>query len=353
LEIKVFENNEGRRLRGITAPLLKWYDENARVLPWRENTEPYRVWVSEIMLQQTQVETVIPYYRRFMAQLPDIGSLADAGEAQLLKLWEGLGYYSRARNLQKAAGIIMDRYDGRFPDTYADICALPGIGSYTAGAIASICFGLPAPAVDGNVLRVIARLTGSSADIARPEVKKQTAELLGGLYPEARCGDFTQSLMELGAVICLPRGPKCGACPLTALCRAYETGTQAGLPIKTKNPPRKKEQKTIFILRFDHRIAIRQRDKAALLGGLWEFPNASGALTADAAAGVLAQWGVSVESLSEGPRNKHVFTHIEWEMKSYIVRCGNMAEAFVWVTKDQLTEELAIPAAFRAFLGAL
>lgn len=353
MEIKAFKENGGHRLRGMVFPLLRWYDENARDLPWRENTEPYRVWVSEIMLQQTQVETVIPYYRRFLAQLPDIASLASAGEARLMKLWEGLGYYSRARNLQKAAKIIMDRYDGKFPDTYAEIRALPGIGSYTAGAIASICFGLPVPAVDGNVLRVIARLTGSKADIARPEVKKQTAELLGGIYPVSRCGDFTQSLMELGATICLPKGPKCGACPLALLCRAYETGTQAEFPVKTGNPPRKKEQKTVFLLRCGQSVAVRRRENAALLGGLWEFPNAQGALTAGQAQSTLEQWGVSVETLSEGIRRKHVFTHVEWEMVSYAVRCGNMAEAFVWVTKDRLTEELAMPAAFRAFFDMI
>ena len=338
----------------IVAPLLTWYSQNARVLPWRENTDPYRVWVSEIMLQQTQVDTVIPYYNRFLQQLPTIKALAEADESQLLKLWEGLGYYSRARNLQKAAKVIMEKHGGRFPTEPADMLALPGIGAYTAGAIASICFEQPTPAVDGNVLRVIARLTGSDADIALPQVKTSITDMLRAIYPDCRRGDFTQSLMELGATVCLPNGaPKCGDCPVRDRCRAYLDGTQRTLPVKTKKKPRKREEKTVFLLCCGDRLALRRRETTGLLGGLWELPNTEGCLTAEQAVPLLCEWGFPDFSIKAGRRKKHIFTHIEWQMTSLIVACGNMPEAFTWVTKAQLDAEIAMPSAFSPFLAEI
>ncbi|MGE4484159.1 MAG: A/G-specific adenine glycosylase [Oscillospiraceae bacterium] len=354
METTAFGVNETNRLCGIVVPLLSWYDENARVLPWRENTEPYRVWVSETMLQQTQVETVIPYYNRFMRQIPDIQSLAETGQEKLFKLWEGLGYYTRARNLKKAAQTIMAKYNGRFPEAYGDILSLPGIGKYTAGAIASICFGQPVPAVDGNVLRVAARLTGYDADISAPEVKDKVTGLLCGIYPKTRSGDFTQSLMELGATVCLPKGsPKCGNCPVAFLCRAYQTGSQMSIPVKAKKRPRKKERKTVFLLHCGDKIAVRQRETNTLLGGLWEFPNAVGDMTIKQAGHMLAQWGISVATMAEGAHKKHVFTHVEWEMASYIVICENMTAEFLWVTKDELTREMTLPSAFQGFFSVV
>jgi len=354
MEHTAFWTKEENRISGIVQPLLAWYEKNARALPWRENTDPYRVWVSEIMLQQTRVETVVPYYDRFMRQLPDIASLAEAGEDQLMKLWEGLGYYGRARNLQKAARKIMTEQDGRFPASYDDILALPGIGNYTAGAIASICFGKPVPAVDGNVLRVASRLTGYDGDISLPEAKAGVANMLRAVYPPARNGDFTQSLMELGAVVCLPnRPPDCGVCPVAFLCQAYETGMQAALPVKAKKKPRKKELKTVFLLRCGELVAVRRRGDDGLLGGLWEFPNVAGDLSPEEAESVLAGWEISVAGMTEGIRRKHIFTHVEWAMKSYIVTCENMSPDFVWVTKEKLTGELPLPSAFRAFLGSI
>jgi A/G-specific adenine glycosylase len=341
-------------LAEITAPLLDWYDKNARVLPWRENTEPYRVWVSEIMLQQTRVEAVIPYYLRFMAALPTVEALAEADEARLMKLWEGLGYYSRARNLQKAARQIVAAHGGRFPKDFAEIRALPGIGPYTAGAIASISFGQPTPAVDGNVLRVLARLTGSERDIAEPAVKEESTELLRSIYPAGRCGDFTQSLMELGATVCLPKAaPRCEVCPLSPFCSAYRDGTQAALPVKSKKAPRVRALKTVFLLRCADKLALRQRAADGLLGGLWEFPNAEGHLRPEEAAEQLANWGVAMSSLVEGPRRKHIFTHVEWEMVSFIADCAGESPGFHWVTRQALAEELALPSAFRPFLNAL
>lgn len=345
---------ETGELGKIVSPLLLWYDENARALPWRENTEPYRVWVSEIMLQQTRVETVIPYYERFLARLPDIQSLAEADEEVLHKLWEGLGYYSRVRNLQKAARVIMGVHDGVFPKSHAEILALPGIGAYTAGAISSICFGLPTPAVDGNVLRVMARLTACETDIADPAVKKRFTAQLEEIYPLERSGDFTQSLMELGAVCCLPNGkPRCEDCPLAFFCRARAMGMVRSLPVKTKKPPRKKEKKTVFLLRCGERLALRQRPKQALLSGLWELPNAEGHLNRQEAEALLRSWGLEFSTLEKRAGRKHIFTHIEWEMESFIVRCENMPHVFIWADAEELACELALPSAFRPFLDNL
>ena len=341
-------------LSGIVIPLLTWYSQNARTLPWRESVEPYRVWISEIMLQQTQVDTVIPYYNRFLAQLPTISALADADEARLLKLWEGLGYYSRARNLQKAAKVIMEKHGGLFPAEPKDMLALPGIGPYTAGAIASICFEQPTPAVDGNVLRAIARLTGSDADIALPQVRQAVTELLRGSYPQRRRGDFTQSLMELGATICLPNGaPKCDDCPVRRFCLAYAHGTQRLLPVKSKKKPRKQADKTVFLLRCADKLALRRRDAGGLLGGLWELPNVEGQLLPEEAAQTLHEWGfeaIGTDDLRAGPQKKHIFTHIEWSMTSFIADCKNKPETFVWVSRGALEEEIAIPSAFSTFL---
>jgi len=351
---------ENTKIQGIDAqglvrivePLLDWYGQNARVMPWRENTDPYRVWVSEIMLQQTRVETVIPYYERFIRTVPDLATLAQLEEGRLLKLWEGLGYYSRAKSLQKAARAIVEKHGGVFPRDFDAIRRLPGIGDYTAGAIASICFACPTPAVDGNVLRVVSRLIGCTDDIADSKVKSRFGTILAEIYPTDRTGDFTQSLMELGAVVCLPGGrAKCGLCPLAAFCTANTKGTQSALPVKSGKAPRKKEQKTIFVLRSGDLIAVRRRDKSALLGGLFEFPNAEGHLTEKEAARRLAQWGVAAEAMSSGIRKKHVFTHIEWEMTSYVVFCKETSDDFMWVTKAELTEKLALPTAFRAFIS--
>jgi A/G-specific adenine glycosylase len=348
------QKKDMQRLASIVEPLLYWYGQNARVLPWRENTDPYRVWVSEIMLQQTRVDTVIPYYERFIQAVPDIETLAKLEEGRLLKLWEGLGYYSRAKSLQKAARAIAEKHGGIFPRDFDDIRRLPGIGEYTAGAIASICFKSPTPAVDGNVLRVVSRLTGCADDIADAKVKSRVGAMLAEIYPKDRTGDFTQSLMELGAVVCLPGGrTKCPRCPLAALCTANAEGTQSALPVKSGRPTRKKEQKTVFILRCGDFVAVRRRDKSALLGGLFEFPNVEGHLTAIEATERLVQWGVQKEVMAAGIRKKHIFTHIEWDMISYAVTCKDTSGAFLWVTKAELTEKLALPTAFRAFLSLI
>ncbi|MEG1656563.1 MAG: A/G-specific adenine glycosylase [Christensenellaceae bacterium] len=338
----------------MVLPLLAWYDKHARILPWRENIEAYRVWVSEIMLQQTRVEAVKPYFDRFMSELPTLKSLAEADDEKLLKLWEGLGYYNRVRNLKKAAQMVMQEYNGEFPRQYHQLLKLSGIGTYTAGAICSISFGKPVPAVDGNVLRVLARVMCSYDEITDSKVKAQRTQLLQEFYPVGRSGDFTQALMELGAMVCVPNGsPKCKDCPLCFLCKAYQTHTQEELPIKTKKKARKKEKKTIVLLCCDGQTAIKKRNQTGLLSGMWEFPNVSGLLTQVQLEQVLEQWQIKPKTIIQSMDKKHVFTHIEWEMSSYLVLCKEKNGDFLWVTKRQLEEEFALPTAFKAFSKVL
>lgn len=335
-------------LREIVSPLLAWYRENRRILPWRENTDPYRVWVSEIMLQQTRVDTVIPYYNRFLERLPDIRSLAEVPEEDLLKLWEGLGYYSRVRNMQKAARAIVKDFGGVFPAEYREILSLPGIGPYTAGAISSIAFERPVPAVDGNVMRVLSRITASEADIADPSVKKQMTAALEAIYPAGHCGDFTQSLMELGAIVCLPNGaPLCDQCPLRGLCRAFRLGTQLDYPIQAPKPERRKEKKTVLLLCCGDDVALRRRPEGGLLGGLWEFPCLEGVWTPDQILAYLLERGIRAESVKKAGTQRHIFTHVEWQMLTYRVCCLERGDEFRWVTRDMLEDQIALPTAFK------
>ena len=252
-----------QQLKVLPPPLLAWYDENRRVLPWREQVSPYRTWVSEIMLQQTRVTAVLPYFDRFMAALPTVAALADAPEQQFMSLWQGLGYYSRARNLQKAAQVIMTRHGGVFPDTYEGLTALPGVGDYTAGAIASIAFGQPVPAVDGNVLRLAARLTGCHDNVLEPKTRARFRRWMAEVIPSDRPGAFNQALMDLGAMVCLPNGaPLCEQCPARTFCTACEKGLQRQLPVREKKTARRVEQRTVFLLRRDGAAALRQRPEA-------------------------------------------------------------------------------------------
>ena len=333
--------------------LLPWYREHARDLPWRADREPYHVWLSEIMLQQTRVEAVRGYYARFLAALPDIYTLAAAPEDRLLKLWEGLGYYNRARNLQKAAQVIVREYGGVFPRDYTAIRALPGIGDYTAGAIASICFGLPCPAVDGNVLRVAARITEEWAPVDRPDVKSRVTEALRAVYPPGQCGTFTQALMELGATVCVPNGaPKCEVCPARGFCRSAGRETAVILPVKTPKKPRRVEERTVFVLTCGDRTAVNRRPARGLLAGCWEFPNVSGRLDEAGAARQAAAWGAAPEALLRSTARVHVFTHIEWHMTCYYIACRQMPEKFRWAAEEELAEEVALPTAFRQFRTA-
>lgn len=349
----------GEPLGKLVAPLLAWYEERKRVLPWRENTDAYRVWVSEIMLQQTRVDTVLDYYQRFMERLPDIGSLAAADEETLMKLWEGLGYYSRVKNMQKAARLICEQYYGEFPQAYEDILALPGIGPYTAGAVSSIAFEQPRAAVDGNVLRVITRLTADSRDITDNAFRRTVSEALEAVYPTGRCGAFTQSLMELGAIVCVPNGaPRCGECPLQTLCCACQNGTQSDYPVKKPKAAKKKQVWSVLLLTCGEHMALRKRSDGGLLGGLWEFPNVAGKVTKQALYDWLTQQGIrpgGTEAIKKKGVRKHIFTHIEWEMHCYEIQCENMPdgqpEPFVWVERERLNTEIALPTAFRKLIN--
>ena len=341
------------QLQQIVQPLLAWYAAHARVLPWRDEPTPYRVWVSEIMLQQTRVEAVKAYFERFTAELPSIQALADAPEEQLLKLWEGLGYYSRVRNLHKAAREVMESHGGILPNTPEELLRLPGIGTYTAGAIASIAYGKPVPAVDGNVLRVIARVTASTANVSETVVKSDIASQLKAIYPAEHAGDFTQSLMELGAIVCLPNSPpKCEVCPLSAICAARAQGITEELPVKTAKKQRKIEEKTVFLIIHGGKAAIVKRPDKGLLAGLWEFPNTSGALSPQQAEELLKMQGISPLQLKRLPKAKHIFTHIEWHMTGYLVTAAEAAEisGFIWANRAELMEQYTIPTAFKSYL---
>lgn len=343
-------------LRSIVEPLLKWYEKNARKLPWRDDPTPYRVWVSEIMLQQTRVEAVKPYFERFVRELPGIEALAAVPEDRLLKLWEGLGYYSRARNLQKAARAVLERCGGVLPSEPKELLKLPGIGEYTAGAISSIAYGRPEPAVDGNVLRVLARLAADEREIRDPAVKRGEAEELRKIYPAGRSGDFTQALMELGATVCLPNGaPLCGSCPLSALCEGLKTGRAASLPVVSPKPARRQEEKTVFLILSGGKAALQKRPENGLLAGMWEFPCAPGALSAREARRALAAWGFPEAEPEPLPGAKHVFTHVEWHMAGYLVRVPvqGRPEGFFWAGREDFGSRCAVPSAYKNFLRIL
>lgn len=339
----------------IVQPLLAWYDSSARVLPWRNENTPYRVWISEIMLQQTRVDTGLPYFERFVAALPTVQALAEADEQVLLKLWEGLGYYNRVRNLQKAARIVMENYGGQIPGTAEELEKLPGIGAYTAGAISSIAFQYKAPAVDGNVLRVLSRITGFDQDVMASGVKEKTADSLRRILPD-RVGDFNQALMELGALICLPNGaPKCLMCPVRELCTAHRQGNELELPVKPEKKARRSEKRTILLPICEGKIALHKREAGGLLAELWEYPSLEGALLPEQVKAELCKTGLVVQEITFAAKAKHIFSHIEWHMTGYYVHCSrDSAPAdWVWVTPQQLAEEYPVPSAFRAYTSLL
>ena len=345
---------EETSLEQIVMPLLSWYDGHARVLPWRENTAPYRVWVSEIMLQQTRVEAVKPFFERFMKALPDVSALAACPENELLKLWEGLGYYNRVRNMQKAAQIIMTEYSGEFPADFEKLLALPGIGSYTAGAISSIAFGIPMPAVDGNVLRVISRVKASYEDVLKQSVKNAMEAEIRELIPKERAGDFNQALIEIGAIVCVPNGKaKCEECPLAFCCRARAEGIVDELPKKKAKKERRIEDRTVLILKDGDRVAIRKRPAKGLLAGLYELPNLDGNLSEQQVLEQVKEWGLSPLRILPLAGAKHIFSHLEWHMTGYAVsleETDHMEDSgFLFIETKETESSYPIPAAFAAY----
>lgn len=337
--------------QAIVEPLIRWYRENKRSLPWRENPTPYRVWVSEIMLQQTRVEAVKEYYLRFMKELPTVEDLAVCEEEKLLKLWEGLGYYSRARNLQKAAKQVLSLYNGEFPKTADGLKNLAGIGSYTAGAISSIAYGLPVAAVDGNVFRVASRLEENSSVISDPKYRKYLEETLSAAYPKQgkACSDFTQSLFELGALVCKPQNPACASCPLQGLCRAYQKGTQSLFPVLPEKRAKRRERVFVFLIETPQGFCIRRREEG-VLKGMNEFPSCV-VTDGDTPQSVLSDWGI--DEYTEIARGKftHIFTHIHWEIACVWVRAEYAP--FDAYTLEEIEENVSLPTAFKQCLAVL
>ena len=337
---------EEQILKQLAQPLLAWYDIHRRILPWREEVSPYRPWVSEIMLQQTRVAAVLPYFQRFMEAFPTVEALAQADTERLMKLWEGLGYYSRARNLQKAARILTEQYGGRFPETYRELTALPGIGDYTAGAILSIAFGQAVPAVDGNVIRVASRVMGIRENVGIPSVRRELEEKVDSLVPAARPGDFNQALMDLGAAICVPGTPNCDVCPLRAHCDAYDAGDAEDLPVlPQKNPPKPFDWDVLLIFSGE-KVLMRQRTET-MLHGLWVFPMLPGHSEHPAELG--AQLHLAVRNVRPAGDAKHVFTHQIWRMKLYQMDApdADAPKGYRFVTLDEMNA-LTIPTAMKA-----
>lgn len=343
-------------IKQLVQPLLEWYPHHARVLPWREDPAPYQVWVSEIMLQQTRVEAVKPYFERFIQALPDIASLAACPEERLLKLWEGLGYYNRVRNMQAAANTVMREYDGRLPADYEELQKLKGIGHYTAGAIASIAYGIPVPAVDGNVLRILMRVSEDDADIMKQSVKTETERLLQPVIPKEQAGMFTQAMMELGATICVPNGePKCTECPWQPFCLACRHGSYGHLPHKGKARQRKIEEKTVLLIRDGEKVLLHRRPRRGLLAGMYEFPNLEGHLTREEVTRYVESMELlplKVEPLEDA---RHIFSHIEWQMTGYMIRVAQLddldgqKEGYVFAEAEVSEEKYAIPSAFARY----
>lgn len=351
----ILENDVLGRIADL---LIPWYRKHRRALPWREEPTPYRVWVSEIMLQQTRVEAVRPYYARFMEALPGVRNLSEAEEDQLLKLWEGLGYYNRVRNMQSAARQIMIDYGGRFPESYEEIRSLKGIGNYTAGAICSFAFGLPVPAVDGNVLRVVTRLTADGADIAKQSTKTRIEQHLGRVIPAEAASDFNQGLIELGALVCVPKGePLCGECPLAALCEARKRRQTDRFPVKAKAKERRVEKRTVLIFKDADKAAIVKRGKKGLLAGLYELPNVEGHLTMDETAKYCKTIGLMPVRIKELPAAKHIFSHVEWHMIGYAVKVDELEKTnqkgFLFIHPKEIEESYPIPSAFEKYMQEL
>ena len=347
----------------IILPLTEWYHAHARRLPWRAHPTPYRVWLSEIMLQQTRVAAVMPYFDRFLAALPTVKSLAEADEELLMKLWQGLGYYNRARNLQRAARIVQEKYHGHIPGDFDTLLTLPGIGRYTAGAISSIAYGASHPAVDGNVLRVITRLTLYGEDILKDRTKRSVENELRGIYPAGSASVLNQALMELGATVCLPNGaPLCGECPLHGLCLARREQRIHEFPQKSKTKKRRVEELTVLLLEEDGKIALRKRGAKGLLAGLWELPHLAGHRTRKEILSFLREHRLTPASVRPLPDAVHIFSHVEWHMKGWHVCLapawsvaepaslwGENAE-LVWAASKEIQEDYSIPAAFQYFL---
>ena len=347
----------------LSEQLLDWYDKNGRILPWRTDPTPYHVWLSEIMLQQTRVEAVRGYYARFLKELPTIEALAKADEDLCTKLWQGLGYYSRVRNLHRAAEQIVSEYDGVMPETSLELQKLTGIGPYTAAAIASICFDERIPAIDGNLLRVFSRMTGYDEDIKSTAAKTAARDFYDEISPQERCGDFNQALMDLGATVCLPNGaPLCGECPWAAECRAKADGTCQQLPVAGPKATRTIEQKTVFLIYYQGGLVLRRRPEKGLLAGLYEYPNTDGNLDASEISAYLRTLGFSAVQTRPLGAAKHIFTHKEWHMTGWEILADEWEEftsgkpkrhELFLASAQDLRDVYSIPSAFAVYTAQI
>ena len=335
----------------IIEPLLKWYSENKRILPWRVEKDPYKIWISEIMLQQTRIEAVKEYYKKFMQEIPNVHELANIEEEKLLKIWQGLGYYNRAKNLRKAAQKIENQYNGKIPSTYEELLKLPGVGEYTAAAIASIAYNEKVPAVDGNVLRVISRIIGNNRNILDKAVRNEIFSILQQIIPK-NAGDFNEALMELGEVICLPnQEPLCSKCPLKKECYACQNNLTTVLPVRENAINKKIENKTILLLvTEENEIALLKRPNKGLLADMYELPNIQGFFKEKDIASILKKWNLKYKDIQKLGERKHIFTHIIWKMVGYQILVDNKNKDFLWISKEKLQREYPIPTAFNGFL---
>lgn len=347
--------SEAERLFSIKGPLLDWYHNNRRILPWREEPKPYDVWISEIMLQQTRVEAVKPYFARFMERLPNVTALAEVEEEILLKLWEGLGYYNRAKNLKKAARVMEKEYGSTLPASYGELLKLPGIGSYTAGAIASIAYGIPVPAVDGNVLRVVSRVLASREEIGKASVKKWMETVLTEVMDKEHPGDYNQALIELGALVCIPAGkPLCRECPLESICLSSQNNLTGEIPVKAEKKKRKIEEKTVFLIEWKEKAVIRKRDSRGLLASLYEFPNVPGHLKESDIAGALHISEDEIGAVERLPDAVHIFSHIEWHMMGYrVMMKKECSDPYQMVDKEEILSKYPLPNAFGVYTKVL
>ena len=355
------------QMKETVQPLVEWFRENQRDLPWRKRMDAYRVWISEIMLQQTRVEAVKPYYERFLKELPDVKALAEVPEDRLLKLWEGLGYYNRARNLKEAACQIMEKYGGRFPETYEEIRGLKGIGNYTAGAVSSFVYGVRKPAVDGNVLRVVTRITADWSDITKAGTRTKVEREVEEVIPAEAAGDFNQSLIELGAIVCVPNGePKCGICPVSGICLAHAQGRETEFPVKAKKKERRIEKRTILVFRDNEKAAVRKRPDTGLLAGLYEFPGTEGHLKQPEVVRYAKSLGLMPIRVKKLGSAKHIFSHVEWHMVGYEVIVDELEKnmkdqegrkdqgaapgEIIFAELRELKEHYPMPSAFEAYM---
>lgn len=339
-------------MQDMVDKLLNWYRDNKRELPWRFDKDPYHVWISEIMLQQTRIEAVLSYYKRFMAQLPTISSLAKVDEDKLLKLWEGLGYYNRARNLKKAAVIIMEEYGGVFPTTYSEIIKLPGIGEYTASAISSICFGEKQVTVDGNVMRVFTRFYNDSSNVSKDSTKKNIRDFLLSVAPDD-AGDFNEGFMELGEVICIPNGiPRCSICPLREECQSNKNANYFLFPVKDEKKMKEEVEMTVIIPIWNNQTIVRKRKNPGLLHNLYEFPNVLGSKSIFEIKDLSSEFG-KVFDIQKSITYTHVFTHRKWKMQAYFVFLESVNCRSLFHSISDIEEKFALPTAFSPFLYQL